>query len=38
MWTNVQILYTQPIENIIAGTKEDLKEAWSSVGLQIILI
>ena len=33
IWTNVIILHTQPIENIIADTKEDFKEADSSIGL-----
>ena len=36
IWTNIRLLHTQPIENIIADTKEDFKEADASMGLQSI--
>ena len=36
IWTNIRLLHTQPIENIIADTKEDFKEADVSICLQSI--
>jgi len=36
IWTNIRLLHTEPIENIIADTKEDFKEADASIGLQSI--
>ena len=36
IWTNIRLLHTQPIENIIADTKEDFKEADASICLQSI--
>ena len=33
IWTNIRFLHTQPIENIIADTKEDFKEKDASIGL-----
>ena len=36
IWTNIRMLHTEPIENIIADTKEDFKELDASIGLQSI--
>ena len=35
-WTNIRMLYTEPIENIIADTREDFKELDAGIGLQSI--
>ena len=35
-WTNIRMLHNEPVENIIADTKEDFKEADASIGLQSI--
>ena len=36
IWTNIRMLHNKPVENIIADTKEDFKEADASIGLQSI--
>ena len=36
IWMNIRMLHTEPIENIIADTREDFKEADASMGLQSI--
>ena len=36
IWTNIRMLHTEPIENIIADTKEDFKEHNAGMGLQSI--
>ena len=33
IWTNIRLLHTQPIENIIADTREDFKEEDASISL-----
>jgi len=36
IWTNIRMLHTEPIENIIADTREDFKELDAGLGLQSI--
>ena len=36
IWTNIRMLHTEPIENIIADTREDFKELDAGIGLQSI--
>ena len=36
IWTNIRMLHTDPIENIIADTREDFKEIDTGIGLQSI--
>ena len=36
IWTNIRLLQTQPIENIVTDTREDFKEEDASIGLQYV--
>ena len=36
IWTNIRLLHSQPIENIIADTKEDFKENDANIGIESI--